>query len=294
VSGLYSEGHSRDVSYGGVGDIGGMNFVIAQQPAIHSAGTGSHSREMSIGGIRTLFEVQDAPELMAKLQEEVFRVMDSYEWSEITKGMVVQEVEDALGFELKPHHKRFIKITIMRIIDGKLKLECFAGETVKKEVVESEKADEEWQRKEEDFNEHYSKAQERELDQLYDKAQTYSKSAQAVIGGGFKATKIQRDSEKEMVRRTQRHSRNVSYGGVRYSEEDPAAKILEEIGPEVHIVKDSGIAEKVKTLTAEVEKLTRENGDLKLLTDNMTKSKFVLVQTCSDEIERLRQIISSL
>jgi len=314
IAGLFSEHHSRNVSYGGVGDMGGMNFVIAQQPAINNAGgSGRHSREMSLGGIRTMFENQDKPQLMARLQEEVFKVMDSYEWSEITKGMVVQEVEQALGFALKAHHKRFIKITIMRIIDGRLKLECFAGETVKKEVVEMEKAEEEthkreisyggvqeqnlgeddWQRKEVEFDEHYSKAQERELDQLYDKAQTYSKSAQAVIGGGFKS-KIQRDHEKEVVRRTQRHSRNVSYGGVRYSEEDPAQKILDDIGPEVHVVENSGFAEKVQTLTTQVEELTKENGNLKLLTENMTKSKFVLVQTCSNEIERLRHIISSL
>jgi len=272
---------------------------------------GAHSREMSYGSLRTMFQNHDAPQLMARLQEEVFRVMDSYSWSEITKGMVVQEVQDAVGFELKEHHKRFIKITIMRIIDGRLKLECFAGETVKKEVVTLEKTEgeanqqdmsygEEWQRKEYEFDELYSKAQEEELDQLYDKAQSYSKSAQAVIGGGFKAggtkaqSKIQRESEKEIVRKTQRHSRNVSYGGVRYTEEDPAQKILDDIGPEVHVVENSGFTKKLETLTTKVDELTRENGELKLLTENMRLSKFVLVRTCSDEIERLRHIISSL
>jgi len=307
VSGGLFDGHSRNVSYGGVGDLGGMNFVIAQQPSTQTGGGKAHSREMSYGGIRTMFQNHDAPQLMAKLQEEVFRVMDSYAWSEITKGMVIQEVQDAMGFELKPHHKRFIKITIMRIIDGRLKLECFAGETVKKEVVTLEKTEgephqrdmsfgnEEWQRKEHEFDELYSKAQEKELDQLYNKAQSYSKSAQAVIGGGFKTqSKIQRDNEKEIVRKTMRHSRNVSYGGVRYTEEDPALKILDDIGPEVHVVENSGFPEKVQTLTTKVEKLTEENGELKLLTENMRKSKFVLVQACSNEIERLRHIISSL
>merc|ERR1719427_2507137 len=138
VQAFFGDTHTRDVSYGGVGDLGGATFVIAQQPAQPRQGSGSHTREMSYGGIRTMFETNDSPELMGKLQEEVFRIMDTYEWSEITKGMVVQEVEDALGFELKPYHKRFIKITIMRIIDGRLKLECFAGETVKKEVVNAE------------------------------------------------------------------------------------------------------------------------------------------------------------
>merc|ERR1712060_31754 len=300
-----------EVPFGGVGDLGGMNFVIAQQPSAQPGGGGAHSREMSYGGVRTMFQNHDAPQLMARLQEEVFRVMDLYSWSEITKGMVVQEVQDAMGFELKQHHKRFIKITIMRIIDGRLKLECFAGETVKKEVVTLEKTEgevnqqdmsygEEWQRKEDEFDELYSKAQEKGLDQLYDKAQSYSKSAQAVIGGGFKAggtkaqSKIQRESEKEIVRKTMRHSRNVSYGGVRYTEEDPAQKILDDIGPEVHVVENSGFAKKLETLTTKVEELTQENGELKLLTENMRLSKFVLVRTCSDEIERLRHIISSL
>merc|ERR1719397_1599231 len=124
-----SLGHARDISYGGVEDSD--FFPVRQAPQ-------QHAREMSYGGIRTMFEEQDRPQLMAKLQEEVFRVMDSYEWSQITKGMVVQEVEEVLGFQLKEHHRRFIKITIMRIIDGKLKLECFAGETVKKEVFNAE------------------------------------------------------------------------------------------------------------------------------------------------------------
>merc|ERR1719499_2935419 len=130
----------------------------------------------------------------------------------------------------------------MRIIDGKLKLECFAGENVKKEVVDADKANmgnshnrevsyggvqelldtaDDWERKEEELDELYSKVQERELDQLYDKAQN-SSSAQAVVGGGFSGdgsaptkAKIQREKEKESVRKTRRHSRNVSYGGVR-------------------------------------------------------------------------------
>merc|ERR550534_841024 len=224
---------------------------------------------MSYGGIRTLFEEQDSPQLMAKLQEEVFRVMDSYEWSQITKGMVVQEVEEVLGFQLKEHHKRFIKITIMRIIDGKLKLECFAGETVKKEVFNAERQrvveeaerhkrdisyggvqemfneTEDWERKEEELDRLYSKSQERELDQLYNKAQDYSISAQAVIGGGFKAQskKIVRQKEKEKVRRTQRHSRNVSYGAVHYTEpQDQEQEDDQE--PEVNIVKNTGLTQK--------------------------------------------------
>merc|ERR1719233_81357 len=322
ISGFFGDGHSRNVSYGGVGDMGGMNFVFAKQPAAQPGG-GTHSREMSYGGIRTMFENNDSPQLMAKLQEEVFSVMDSYEWSEITKGMVVTQVEEALGFELKPHHKRFIKITIMRIIDGRLKLECFAGETVKNEVVkaeqemEKEEGDEgdghnrnisyggvqeqgyqnndDWQKKESVLDALYSKAQEKELDQLYDKAQTYSISAQAIVGGGFKPkSKIQRDKEKEMVRKTQRHSRNVSYGGVRYSEDDTANKVLDDIGPEINLVKDSGYADKVEELTSTVEKLTEENTELKQYSENVRLSKFILVQACSDEIERLRFIISSL
>jgi len=315
VSGLVAgDSHTRNVSYGGVGNIGSTNYTEWQgaQPT-----SGRHSREMSYGGLRTMFETNDSPQLMAKLQEEVFRVMDSYEWSQITKGMVVKEVEDALGFELKPHHKRFIKVTIMRIIDGRLKLECFAGETVKKEVVQAEQAEnaegeghkrdisfggvqanennDDWERKEEEFDELYSRAQEKELDQLYDKAQNYSKSAQDMIGGGFKPkSKIQRDQEKEIVRQTQRHSRNVSYGGVRYTEEDAATQILDDIGPEINVVESSGYVEKVNELTEKVEKLTKENSELKTFTENMRKSKFVLVQTCSEEIERLRHMISRL
>jgi len=308
------DSHGRNVSYGGVGDIGSTNFT-EWQGAQHTSGR--HSREMSYGGLRTMFETNDSPQLMAKLQEEVFRVMDSYEWSQITKGMVVKEVEAALGFELKPHHKRFIKVTIMRIIDGKLKLECFAGETVKKEIVQAEQAEnaeaeghkrdisfggvqtdennDDWEKKEEEFDELYSRAQEKELDHLYDKAQNYSKSAQAIIGGGFKSTsKIQREREKEIVRKTQRHSRNVSYGGVRYTKEDAATKVLDDIGPEINVVESSGYTEKIDELNEKVVTLTKENVELKQFTDNMRKSKFILVQTCSEEIERLRHIISRL
>merc|ERR1711920_666506 len=294
------DSHTRNVSYGGVGDIGSTNFTEWQvaQPT-----NNRHSREMSYGGLRTMFETNDSPQLMAKLQEEVFRVMDSYEWSQITKGMVVKEVEDALGFELKPHHKRFIKVTIMRIIDGRLKLECFAGETVKKEVVQAEQAenaDAEGHNRDISFggvqtDENNDDWEEKELDHLYDKAQNYSKSAQAIIGGGFKSTsKIQREREKEIVRKTQRHGRNVSYGGVRYTKEDAATKVLDDIGPEINVVESSGYTEKIDELTEKVSTLTKENVELKQFTDNMRKSKFILVQTCSEEIERLRHIISRL
>merc|ERR1712060_94835 len=117
------------------------------------------------------------------------------------------------------------------------------GETVKKEVFNAERQrvvveaerhkrdisyggvqemfdeTEDWERKEEELDRLYSKAQERELDQLYNKAQNHSISAQAVIGGGFKDKKIIRDNnEKEKVRKTQKHSRNVSYGAVHYTE----------------------------------------------------------------------------
>lgn len=303
-------GHARDISYGGVED---SNFLPARQAPQQ------HAREMSYGGIRTLFEEQDGPQLMAKLQEEVFRVMDVYEWSQITKGMIVQEVEEVLGFKLKEHHKRFIKITIMRIIDGKLKLECFAGETVKKEVfnaerqrvvVEAEKHKrdisyggvqemfdeaEEWERKEEELDRLYSKAQERELDQLYTKAQDNSISAQAVIGGGFKTGKktILRDKEKEEVRRTQRHSRNVSYGAVHYSELDQEQE-QDENEPEVNIVKNTGFTQQIQGLTAEITGLKKEFADLQMVNENMKVSKLLLAQTCSSEIERLRGIINSL
>lgn len=312
-------GHTRDISYGGVEDSD--FFPVRQAPQ-------QHAREMSYGGIRTMFEENDSPQLMAKLQEEVFRVMDSYEWSQITKGMVVQEVEEVLGFQLKEHHKRFIKITIMRIIDGKLKLECFAGETVKKEVFNAERQrvveeaerhkrdisyggvqemfdeSEDWERKEEELDRLYSKSQERELDQLYTKAQDYSISAQAVIGGGFKDKKIQRDHEKEndtkiltdhekeKVRRTQKHSRNVSYGGVHYTEPDQEQEDDQE--PEVNIVKNAGFTQKIQSLTEEVTGLKKVNADLMLVNENMKLSKLLLAQTCSSEIERLRGIINSL
>jgi len=303
-------GHARDISYGGVEDSDFFPARQAPQPQ-------QHAREMSYGGIRTMFEEQDSPQLMAKLQEEVFRVMDSYEWSQITKGMVVQEVEEVLGYKLKEHHKRFIKITIMRIIDGKLKLECFAGETVKKEVFNAERqrvveeADKhkrdisyggvqemfnesgDWERKEEELDRLYSKAQERELDQLYDKAQDYSISAQAVIGGGFKAKKkILRNQEKEKVRRTQRHSRNVSYGAVHYTEPDQEPEDDQE--PEVNVVKNTSITQKIQSLTEEVTGLKKVNADLTLVNENMKISKLLLAQTCSSEIERLRGIINSL
>merc|ERR1719220_2886449 len=125
-------GHGRNKSYGGVNEL----IPKMEKPSRQSR----HVSKMSYGGIRSMFDQNDSRELMGRLQEEVFKVMDFHPWAEITKGMVVQEVEEALGFQLKPYHKRFVKITIMRIIDGKLKLECFAGENVKKEVVNAEKA----------------------------------------------------------------------------------------------------------------------------------------------------------
>merc|ERR1719326_1052705 len=105
-----------------------------------------------------------------------------------------------------------------------------------------------WERKEEELDELYSKTQERELDQLYDKAEN-SKSAQAIKGGGFKGDKkgkIQREQEKEIVRKTRRHSRNVSYGGVRELDEAKAKAADdddnddENDGPEVERVVAAG------------------------------------------------------
>merc|ERR1719495_1752229 len=165
---------------------------------------------------------------MARLQEEVFRVMDDHEWSKITKGMVVDEVEKALGVPLKPYHKRFIKITIMRIIDGKLKLECFAGEALKNDVMKAEtqhKRDISYggvqAAAEYDDGDGQQGADFTELDNIFARVEN-SSSAQAITTGGFDAgpnlemkSKEDRDQEKEQVRKTRRHSRNVSYGGVR-------------------------------------------------------------------------------
>jgi len=323
-------GHERDVSYGGVEDLEPEMFTKENKPS-----GPTHARDLSYGGIRSMFEENDSPQLMAKLQEEVFRVMDAHPWSEITKGMVVQEVEEALGFELKPYHKRFVKITIMRIIDGKLKLECFAGENVKKEVVNAEKASQsqshnrevsyggvqelfdradEWERKEEELDELYSKVQERELDQLYDKAQN-SSSAQAVVGGGFSgdgSAPTKRDKERESVRKTRRHSRNVSYGGVRMLDGANTAdpKDDDDAGPEVERVvgtsggharnsstayfskggfgKDGGTDD----LVHENDRLRQENTRLREENHSITLSKMQLVQTAAEEIERLRSLMS--
>merc|ERR1719245_1510843 len=55
-----------------------------------------------------------------------------------------------------------------------------------------------------------------------------------------------------------------------------------------------GLGSKVQELNDESYKLRKENTDLKQLTENMQVSKLLLVQSCSDEIERLRAIISSL
>lgn len=280
-----------------------------------------------------MFEENDSPQLMAKLQEEVFRVMDAHPWSEITKGMVVQEVEEALGFELKAYHKRFVKITIMRIIDGKLKLECFAGENVKKEVVNAEKAQQshnrevsyggvqelfdradEWERKEEELDELYSKVQERELDQLYDKAQN-SGSAQAVVGGGFQGdgapTKIQREKERESVRKTRRHSRNVSYGGVREFNNPTESKDEGDDGPEVERVSTStgharnsstayfskggfgkGGAANAESIVKENEALRKENTNLRDENESIRTSKMQLIGAAAEEIERLRSLLT--
>merc|ERR1712060_611736 len=229
-------------------------------------------------------------------------------------GMVVQEVENALGFELETFHKRFIKITIMGIIDGKLKLECFAGENVKNEVVETgqrhnrdvsyggvqEMFDEdlEWKKKEHELDELYGGTQEGELDREYNQAQ--SASTEAMKSGGFQVNKkIKRDKEKELVRRTRKHSRNVSYGGVRYVQKGKEEEERTEEGPEVvrvagtvHSRNASNQFFTLGGLGEEVAMLRQQNMDLRQVNDDLRNSKIQLVQTCSDEIERLRSLLS--
>jgi len=312
--------HGHNTSFGGVGNLG----TTAKKPAQSKS---RHVSKMSYGGIRTMFDQNDSRQLMVRLQEEVFRVMDMHPWSEITKGMVVQEVEDALGFELESFHRRFIKITIMRIIDGKLKLECFAGENVKNQVVNDERQagkihtrdvsyggvqemfedDNDWRRKEIELDELYTKTQERELDRLYNRAQ--SASGQAIEAGGFKDKRKTRDEEKEIVRKTQKHSRNVSYGGVRYMDPNKEDEEQVEVGPEVVRVAGTvhsrnasnqyftlgGFQDKGQNLEAlneEVVKLRNDNIELMQQNEDLRLSKMQLVQTCSGEIERLRSLLN--
>jgi len=310
--------HGRDKSYGGVDElIATVDKTFRQS---------RHVSKMSYGGIRTMFDQNDSRRLMARLQEEVFRVMDMHPWSEITKGMVVQEVEDSLGFELESFHKRFIKITIMRIIDGKLKLECFAGESAKDQLVIAERKagnihnrdisyggmqelfdeENEWKKKEGELDELFSKTQERELDRLYTQAQ--SASAEAIQDGGFKLKRKTSDREKEMVRKTRKHSRNVSYGGVRYMETSKEEEENAETGPEVVRVAGTvhsrnasnqyftlgGFQDKgstLETLGEEVALLRQQNMDLMQENEDLKNSKIQLVQTCSGEIERLRSLL---
>lgn len=309
-------GHGRDKSYGGVNEL----ITKMEKPSRQSR----HVSKMSYGGIRSMFDQNDSRELMVRLQEEVFKVMDFHPWAEITKGMVVQEVEEALGFQLENFHKRFVKITIMRIIDGKLKLECFAGESAKDQFVIAEQGnihnrdisyggvtemfdeDNEWKKKEVELDELYSKTQERELDRLYTQAQ--SASAQAIQGGGFKTRAI-RDKEKEIVRKTRKHSRNVSYGGVRLMDTSKVEEETAETGPEVVRVAGTvhsrnasnqyftlgGFQEKgtnLEALNEEVGYLRQENTELMQQNEDLKNSKMQLVQSCSGEIERLRSLLN--
>jgi len=323
--------HHREVSYGGVteqfGQGGDEMFEMDQQMEVGGPPQpqpSTHSRDLSYGGLRDKFEEEnDPPELMAKLQEEVFRVMDVHEWSKITKGMVVEEVQNALGVPLKPYHKRFIKITIMRIIDGKLKLECFAGEAIKQEVVAKEQGF--GMKHQRDIS--YGGVQAatnydgqddpnkfEELDSIFNKAENNNAaSKEAVLGGGFNTgpsievkTKEEREKEKEIVRQTRRHSRNVSYGGVRELDlqdvDDGGDGDIEVVtvttkgGSAAQYLNGGGFkggpnAERLNELEMECVILKEKVNTLQSENDRMKLSKIMLVEAAALEIERLRKII---
>lgn len=323
--------HHREVSYGGVteqfefgGAGGAADFAAAPAPAAAPPQRGGHSRDLSYGGLREKFEEEnDPPELMAKLQEEVFRVMDVNEWSKITKGMVVEEVQRSLSITLKPYHKRFIKITIMRIIDGKLKLECFAGEALKNDVIQAET-----QHKRDisyggvqaaadyDGDDGQANADFTELDNIFARVEN-SSSAANLNGGGFDAgpnlemkSKEDREQEKEQVRKTRRHSRNVSYGGVRELDVNPQAEDDGDDGDELNVVRVTKTGDgssqrylqgggytssgKMAELEAENKNLKEKVNTLETEVENMRTSKMMLVECTAQEMERLRGIIASM
>jgi hypothetical protein len=125
--------HEREPSYGQVllFDSDARDVSHDEKSSVGSQPESTRRvNDMSYEAIQSL--MKDKPNLRVQMQEEVFRIMDSYEWSEITKGMVVELVGNALGVKLEPEWQRFVKITIMRIIDGRLRMEHFAGVTEKK------------------------------------------------------------------------------------------------------------------------------------------------------------------
>jgi len=215
----------------------------------------------------------------------------------------------------------------MRIIDGKLKLECFAGEALKNDVIQAET-----QHKRDisyggvqaaadyDGDDGQANADFTELDNIFARVEN-SNSAAAMNGGGFdagpnlemksKEPKKDREQEKEQVRKTRRHSRNVSYGGVRELDVNPQAEDDDgDDGDELNVVRvtksgDGSSARylqgggytssgKVAELEAENKNLKEKVNTLETEVENMRTSKMMLVECTAQEMERLRAIISSM
>jgi len=259
---MKNQPHARAPSYAGI-----SSFITkpAQQVELFTrAAPKKHTREFSMSSIRTTFQEQDPAGLMDKIQETVYRVMDSSNWAELTKGVVANEVEEALGLSLKAHHERFIKITMMRVVDGKLELECFGNRGQIK----------------------------------------HEESIEDAVGRVFeeqKKIKQEKETAKQMKRHMRNVSYGAVIPRDAILDDGPEVEpVMSErtVTEIINLSKQGGIvridSEILKYLHNQVNVLRQINTDLRALNDNIANSKIELVVNTSQEIERLRAVCSKI
>jgi hypothetical protein len=256
---MKNQPHARAPSYGGISSL--IAKPSQQVELFTRAAPKKHKREFSMSSIRTTFNEQDPPGRMAQIQEEVYRVMDTLEWTELTKGVVSKEVEEALGFPLKPHHERFVKITMMRVVDGKLELECFGNKgQIKQESIED---------------------------------------AVGRVFEEQKKIKQEKDTAKQMKRHTRNVSYGAVIPRDVIADEGPEVEPVTSdraVSEIIKLAKKGGFvrinSDNLENLYNEVNVLRQLNIDLRALNTSIVNSKIELVVNTSQEIERLRAVCS--
>jgi len=258
---MKNQPHARAPSYAGISPF--ISMAGRQVELFTRAAPKKHNREFSMSGIRTTFNEQDPPGTMGNIQDEVHRVMECHKWSQLTKAVVVKEVEEALGFPLKAHHERFVKITMMRVVDGKFELECFGGKgEIKQESIEDAVG--------RVFEEQKKIKKEKETAKQT-KSHMRNVSYGAVIP---RDAMIDDGPEVEPV-----------------TSEQAVIEIIK-------LSKKGGIvrinSDNLKYLYNEVNVLRQINTDLRAQNVNIANSKIELVVNTSQEIERLRTVCSKV
>jgi len=256
---MKNQPHARAPSYGGISSF--ITKPSEQVELFTRAAPKKHKREFSMSSIRTTFNEQDPPDRMGKIQDEVYRVMNSLPWTELTKGVVSKEVEEALGFPLKPHHERFVKITMMRVVDGKLELECFGNKgQIKQESIEE---------------------------------------AVGRVFEEQKKIKQEKDTAKQMKRHTRNVSYGAVIPRDVIADEGPEVEPVTSdraVSEIIKLSKTGGFvrinSDDLKNLHNEITFLRKETTDLKADNSRIANSKIELVVNTSQEIERLRAVCS--